>query len=427
MNEDGLNNTSHISWFRNASAYISAHRDKTFVLYLCGQAIDHDNFTNTVADIVLLHSLGVRLVLVHGAAPQIEAVIAQQGKKSDFVDGIRITHPEILTAVEFGVTQAKSKLEAELCRVPRYQHEISLASGNHIKARPLGIHNGIDFHNTGRVRKVNTGAIRKQLDAGSLVVISPLGYSPSGEVFNINSLEVAGEVAGALMADKLILIESDFREESGSLVNEIQVSDIDTNNLTHHEPLSIARRACLKGVDRCHLLDLSSDGALLNELFTRDGVGTQVVRKSYEQVRVATANDVGGIIDLIEPLEAQGILVKRSRERLESEIDQFIVIDRDGTIVGCAALYGYGRDAELACLVTHPEYRDGTRGDVLLDTIKRKALDQKFQRLFVLTTHTAHWFTERGFTETALSELPIERQNLFNYQRNSKLFETAVQ
>tara|TARA_R110002072_G_scaffold1369_17_gene11463 strand:- start:696 stop:1979 length:1284 start_codon:yes stop_codon:yes gene_type:complete len=427
MNKDDQDIASHISWFREASPYIGAHRDKTFVLYLGGQGIEHENFTNIVADIVLLHSLGIRLVLIHGAAPQIEASILQQGKNSDFVQGVRITHPDILAAVEFGVSQAKSKLEAELCRAPRHQQEIALASGNHIKARPMGIRDGIDFHNTGRVRKVNTGAIRKQLDSGALVVISPLGYSPSGEVFNINSLEVAGAVAGALLAEKLIIIDSDFRDEAGALVNEIQVSDIDTNNLTHHEPLSIARQACLKGVNRCHLLDICVDGVLLNELFTRDGVGTQVIRKSYEQVRAATADDVGGIIELIEPLEAEGILVKRSRERLEAEIDRFSVIDRDGTIVGCAALYGYGDDAELACLVTHPDYRDGTRGDVLLETVKKKALEEKFSRLFVLTTHTAHWFTERGFTETALSDLPVERQSLFNYQRNSKLFATAVQ
>lgn len=426
MNDKSSQSNSHIPWFRDASPYISAHRDKTFVIYLSGHGIEHQNFSNIIADIVLLQSLGIRLVLAHGAAPQIEVVLAQQGKNSDFVDGIRVTHPDILSAVEFGVGQARSKLEAELCKAPRHHQEMALASGNHVKARPLGIHRGVDFHNTGRVRKVNSSAIRKQLDAGALVVISPLGYSPSGEVFNINSLEVAAEVAGALLADKLIILDGDLRDESGVLVNEIQVSDIDTNTLSHFEPLAIARMACLKGVERCHLLNPGLDGAVLNELFTRDGVGTQVVRKSYEQVRAARADDVGGIIDLIEPLEADGVLVKRSRERLEAEVDKFIVIDRDGTIVGCAALYGYGDIAELACLVTHPNYRDGTRGDALLDAVRHRAREEKFARLFVLTTHTAHWFTERGFEETALTDLPLERQNLYNYQRNSKLFAAAV-
>jgi amino-acid N-acetyltransferase len=426
MSDKNSPSNSHILWFRDASPYISAHRDKTFVIYLGGQGIEHHNFSNIIADIVLLQSLGIRLVLVHGAAPQIETALALQGKSSDFVDGIRVTHPDILSAVEFGVGQARSKLEAELCKAPRHHQELALASGNHIKARPLGIHQGVDFHNTGRVRKVNSSAIRKQLDTGALVVISPLGYSPSGEVFNINSLEVAAEVASALLADKLIILEGDLKDESGLLVNEIQVSDIDAKTLNHIDPLAIARHACLKGVERCHLLDPDLDGVVLNELFTRDGVGTQVVRKSYEEVRTARADDVGGIIDLIAPLEADGILVKRSRERLEAEIGKFIVIDRDGTIVGCAALYGYGDIAELACLVTHPDYRDGTRGDALLDAIRHRAREESFSRLFVLTTHTAHWFTERGFEETVLTDLPLERQNLYNYQRNSKLFATSV-
>lgn len=426
MSEKKLQSNSHILWFRDASPYISAHRDKTFVIYLGGQGIEHLNFTNIIADIALLQSLAIRLVLVHGAAPQIEAALVQQNMSSDFVDGIRVTHPDILPAVEFGVGQARSKLEAELCKAPRHRQEMALASGNHIKARPLGIHHGVDFHNTGRVRKVNSGAIRKQLDTGALVVISPLGYSPSGEVFNINSLEVAAEVASALLADKLIILDGDLKDESGHLVNEIQVSDIDADTLSHFEPLAIARHACLKGVERCHLLNPALDGALLSELFTRDGVGTQVVRKSYEQVRTARADDVGGIIDLIEPLENDGVLVKRSRERLEAEIDKFTVIDRDGTIVGCAALYGFGDNAELACLVTHPDYRDGTRGDALLDAVRRRAQEENYSRLFVLTTHTAHWFTERGFAEAALTDLPLERQNLYNYQRNSKLFATSV-
>jgi amino-acid N-acetyltransferase len=207
--------TEHTTWFREASPYISAHREKTFVLYLGGDGIEHENFANTVADIVLLHSLGIRLVLIHGAAPQIESALTQLGKLSNFESGIRITTADILPAVEYGVMQARSRLEAELCRAPRHKQEIALASGNHIKARPLGIHHGVDYHNTGRVRKVNTSAIRKQLDAGALVVISPLGYSPSGEVFNINSLEVAGSVASALLADKLILMQSDYRDDNG--------------------------------------------------------------------------------------------------------------------------------------------------------------------------------------------------------------------
>lgn len=407
---------SPISWFRAASPYISSHRGKTFVVYLPGQTVLHENLPCIVQDLTLLTSLGVRLIVVHGSAPQIDQAIEAANQSSEFAAGIRITTQDILPLVESGVTTARSKLMAEFSKL-----NATLAFGNHVKARPLGIENGIDFQNTGRVRKINIQSINHQLDYGAIVLISNLGYSPSGELFNINSIEVAGEVASALLADKLVFIDHDVRDDDGALVNEIQVSEIDTSQLGFHDHLSAARRASLQGVTRCHLIDVSLDGALLAELYTRDGIGTQVVRKSYEQVRRATAEDVGGIIDLIEPLEAQGVLVRRSRELLESEIDKFFVIDRDGKIVACAALYEYDKEAELACLVTHPEYRDGTRGEILLKEITNKAIELGCLKLFVLTTHTSHWFTEHGFQVGALDDIPIERQQLYNYQRNSKL------
>lgn len=411
---------SPISWFRGASPYISSHRDKTFVVYLPGHGVEHEALNGVVQDLVLLTSLGVRLVVVYGAAPQIDQALADRDLNSDFEAGIRITTPEILPIIESGIRRSGSRLEAEFHKL-----DVDLAQGNHIKAKPLGIENGIDFHNTGRVRRVNATGIRKQLDYGAIVLISSLGYSPSGEVFNINSLEVAGEVAAAVLADKLIILDHDIRDSEGQLINEIQVDEIDTQ-LGFHDHLSAARRAALQGVNRCHLLDINIDGALLAELYTRDGIGTQVVRKSYEQVRQANPEDVSGIIDLIEPLESQGILVKRSRELLESEIDKFFVIDLDGKVIACAALYNYGSDAELACLVTHPDYRDGTRGERLLQRIHNEASAQECQRVFVLTTHTAHWFTEHGFEAASLDDIPVERQQLYNYQRNSKLFVSPI-
>ena len=416
-----MDKSTPINWFRAASTYISGHRDKTFVVYLPGHGVDHDHLSLIVQDLVLLTSLGVRLVLVHGAAPQINESLKKAGQSSEFSLGVRVTTPEILPAVANGIYAARSTLESEFSK-----HDVSLASGNHIKAKPLGIEQGVDFHNTGRVRKINAANLRKQLDYGAVAIISPIGFSPSGEMFNINSLEVAGEVAAALLADKLIILDHDVRDKDNNLVNEIQVENIDTAKLGFHDHLSAAHRAALQGVSRCHLIDINVDGALLSELYTRDGVGTQVIRKSYEQVRPAKPEDVAGIISLIEPLESEGILVKRPRELLESEIDNFFVIDRDGTIVACAALYAFNEDAELACFVTHPDYRDGTRGEVLLQTVRDSAKSLGCQRLFVLTTHTSHWFTEHGFAPAAIEDLPVERQQLYNYQRNSKLLITRV-
>lgn len=421
----------HVKWFRDSSPYINAHRDKTFVLYIGGEAIDHDNFTNVIGDMVLLDSLGVRLVVVHGAAPQIDRHLAAVGQASQFVDGVRVTSTDILPLVQQAIgkirTDIESRLSMGLINSPQHGSDIVVTSGNFLRAKPFGIRGGVDFHHTGEVRRVNAGAINQQLDAGAIVLISPLGYSPAGEIFNINSREVASEVAISLSADKLIYLTEDggITDGDGNLVSELEVTDID-ETLDRYSPVVQAKRACTHGVSRCHLVSYAADGALLEELFTRDGSGTQIARVSYEQIRPATPEDVAGIIELIAPLEEKGVLVRRPRELLESEIGHFTVIERDGMIVSCAALYPFGERGELACLATHPDYRDANRGELLLNAIESQARAQSMTSIFVLTTHTNHWFIERGFAESAVESLPARRKELYNWQRNSRLLEKAL-
>jgi amino-acid N-acetyltransferase len=185
-----------------------------------------------------------------------------------------------------------------------------------------------------------------------------------------------------------------------------------------------AASACRAGVHRVHILDRHHDGILLSELFTRDGAGTLVTAEPYELTRTARIDDVGGILELIEPMEASGALVKRSRELLEQEIRQFSVIERDGTVIACAALYPFPKErmAELACVAVHPDYRGDGRGDTLLGQLEAKAHELKIDRLFVLSTRTAHWFRERGFQVAPVDQLPQRRRDLYNWRRGSKVF-----
>jgi amino-acid N-acetyltransferase len=178
------------------------------------------------------------------------------------------------------------------------------------------------------------------------------------------------------------------------------------------------------GVERAHCVSYKVDGSILKELFTRDGAGSLVMQDHYEKLRTATIDDVGGILKLIKPLEEKGVLVKRSRERLEREITQFTVIERDGMIIGCAALYVYEDDhsGEIACVATHQDYRGKNRGERLLEALKRKATLYKLDRLFVLTTVTAHWFLEQGFEPQSIDVLPSSKQEMYNFTRNSKVF-----
>ena len=423
--------------FRQSAPYIHAHRGRTFVLAFGGEAIADAGFSSLVHDIALLHSLGIRLVLVHGARPQIESRLTSRGAKLEYANGLRITDDAALACVKEAVGTVRVEIEAlmsmGLANTPMSGVRLRTSSGNFVTARPLGIRDGIDYCHTGEVRRIDGAAIRQHLDDRRIVLLSPIGYSPTGEVFNLSAEEVATAAASELQADKLILMSEspELRDgrrrrisqlsliEATALMNSRRQLDEDTLRQLGH-----ALHACRHGVNRVHLVSRHREGALLLELFTRDGNGTLITAETYEGLRAATIDDVGGILGLIMPLEQEGILVKRSRELLEIEINHFHVIERDGSIIACAALYPAedGRFAELACLAVHDDYRNHGRGDTLLKAIEDKALRSGLEKLFVLTTRTAHWFRERGFQPGDISQLPARKKNLYNYQRKSRMY-----
>lgn len=429
----------HVNWLRHASPYINAHRDCTFVVMLPGEGVAHPNFGNIVHDLVLLHSLGVRLVLVHGSRPQIEARLASNGLTPRFHRDLRITDSPTLECVIDAVGQLRIAIEARLsmdmARSPMQGSRLRITSGNFVTARPIGVVDGVDYHHTGEVRRIDRKGINRQLDERSIVLLSPLGYSPTGEIFNLACEDVATRAAIDLDADKLLLFgaECGLLDEAGKLVRELRPQQVPAHlqrlgSSYQAELLDAAAEACKAGVRRSHIVSYAEDGALLSELFTRTGNGTLVAQEQFESLREATIEDVGGLMELITPLEDQGILVRRSREVLEREIEQFSIVEREGLIIACAALYqiadsGFG---ELACLAVNPAYRHGGRGDELLERIEERARAQGLKTLFVLTTRTAHWFRERGFMPSSVDRLPAARASLYNYQRNSQVFEKAL-
>ena len=434
----------YVNWFRHSAPYINAHRGRTFVIYVCGEAVDHDNFKHLVHDLNLLSSLGVKLVLVHGSRPQIAAARQQAGLIAKFEQGQAITTAEQMPLVTAVVGQQSAKLEAlfsmGLANSPMQGSRIRTVRGNYIIARPIGINNGVDYAYTGEVRRIDAKAIRAQLELDNLVLISCLGYSPTGEGFNLSAERVAGQVATSLQADKLIVLGADsgITNSRGERVTELLTKAADRLVQQHQNQaeqwsdlsvyLDVLSAACAAGVKRGHLLSYQINGALLTELFSRDGSGTMLVKESYEKIRTATIDDAGGILELIRPMEQQGILVRRSRELLEAEIHYFSVIEMDGAIIGCAALYPFAeeRQAELACVAINPAYRGAERGLVLLQHIEQQAGRLGLDQIFVLTTAAAHWFVENGFAPSTLAALPAAKQQLYNYQRNSKVFSKAL-
>jgi amino-acid N-acetyltransferase len=429
-----------VTGFRHSAPYIHAHRGGTFVIAFSGEAIADDSFAGLIHDFALLHSLGIRLVLVHGARPQIEERLKERGAEIRYANGLRITDDAALACVKEAVGTVRVDLEALLSmgvsNTPMSGARIRVASGNFVTAKPLGVREGVDYCHTGEVRRIDGAAIRQQLEDQRIVLLSPLGYSPTGEVFNLSAEEVAMHAAIELHADKLILlIDGPGLVKGRKPLRQLSPGDAEMLlNAKRGLPEDIARhlasatQAAKRGVRRAHLVGRTTDGALLQELFTRDGIGTLITTDIYEGLRAATIDDVGGILELIEPLETEGVLVRRSRERLEMEIDHFLVVERDGMVTACAALYPYPEEGvgELACLAVHPDYRGEGRGDTLLGAIERCALGAGIRRLFVLTTRTAHWFRERGFAPANVDALPVKRRNLYNYQRKSKVFIKAL-
>lgn len=425
----------YVTWLRHSSPYINSHRKRTFVIMLPGEGLAHTNFNTIVHDLVLLHSLGVRLVLVHGSRPQIEQALQARQLPSRYHNNLRITDRDTLDCIISAVGQLRSLIEARfsvnMATSPMQGAKVRIVSGNLVTARPCGVVDGVDLLHTGEVRRIDHQAINQLLNQHHMVLLPHLGYSPTGETFNLSCEDVATHTAIALQADKLILFtaEQGLLDSDRRLIRELNLQQAHQHLQTLIAPeqkaiLQAAIDASENQVSRCHIISYQRDGALLSELFTRDGCGTLVDQGGFEQVREATIDDVGGLLELIRPLEEQGLLVRRSRDLLEQEINQFSVVERDGLLIACAALYPFPEDrtGELACLAVHPDYRHAGHGDTMLERITQRARELKLDSLFVLTTRTSHWFQERGFMPCQVEDLPQRKAELYNFQRNSKVF-----
>lgn len=437
-----MKDTAHfVHWFRSAAPYIHGFRGKTFVIAFGGELVSDGGFVQLAHDVNLLNSLGVRLVLVHGVRPQVEARLTENGATIRYVSGLRVTDDAALACVKEAAGTVRVEIEALLslgvANTPMAGADIRVASGNFVTAKPIGVIEGVDLLHTGEVRKIDAAAIRRRLDQHDIVLLSPIGYSPTGEIFNLSLEDVATQAAVELAADKLIfLMDTEGVPGKGRAIRSaLTVSEarqlLEQNrklpeDVGYYLPCAIA--ACTQGVKRAHLISRKRDGALLSEMFTRDGVGTMVSPTPLETLRPASIDDVGGILGLIEPLEREGILVRRSRELLEMEIERFLILESDGVVAGCAALYPFPEEqaAELACLAVSQDFRGRGFGDLLLAAVEKDGKKAGFKRLFVLTTRTEHWFEERGFVDSSPDRLPQRKQALYNYKRKSKVLEKQL-
>ena len=439
-----------VPWFRAVAPYIHAYRGKTFVVGLAGEAIAAGKLNHFVQDLSILHAMGLKLVLVHGFRPQVTEQLAAKGHVSRYSHGIRITDAVALDAAQEAAGQLRFEIEAAfsqgLPNTPMANSTVRVVSGNFLTARPVGIVDGVDFQHSGLVRRVDQAAIRRAIESGAVVLLSPFGFSPTGEAFNLTMEDVATSTAIALQADKLVFVGEvpGIREHQGDagLANELandsaidtELALADAKRLLATLPaptlptdpafyLQHCVKACEGGVERSHILPFATDGALLLEVFTHDGVGTMVVDEKLESLREATVDDVGGILQLIEPFENDGTLVRRERNEIERDLDNYSVVEHDGIIFGCAALYPYpeARTAEMAALTVSPLAQGQGDGERLLKRIEQRARSAGLDSIFVLTTRTMHWFIKRGFTSVDPEWLPEARKRKYNWDRRSQV------
>jgi len=439
-------NFTFVPWFRSVAPYIHMHRGSTFVVAMAGEAIAAGKLQNIAQDLALIQSMGVKVVLVHGFRPQVNEQLKAKGHPEKYSHGIRITDEVALDSAQEAAGQLRYEIEAAfsmgLPNTPMAGSTIRVMSGNFITARPVGIVDGVDFKHSGLVRKVDVAGIARTLDLGAMVLISPFGFSPTGEAFNLTMEEVATSVAIALQADKLIFIT----EIPGVRVNPLEPESED-NPIDTELPLATAEqllaslpspqrptdtgfylqhcvKACKGGVDRSHIIPFAVDGSILLEVYVHDGIGTMVVDEKLEELREATSDDVGGILQLIEPFEKDGTLVKRDRTEIERDIANYTILDHDGVIFACAALYPYpeAKTGEMAALTVSPQSQGQGDGEKVLKRVEQRAKAMGLESIFVLTTRTMHWFLKRGFVQVDPDWLPDARKRKYSWDRRSMVF-----
>jgi amino-acid N-acetyltransferase len=423
-----------VDFFRSVAPYIHAFRGETFVIAFGGELVQAGKLNALVQDLSLIHALGIKLVIVHGSRPQVNEQLRLKGLEPKFVGANRITDASALECAKEAAGEIRLDLEAlfsqGLPNTAMQNARVRVISGNFVTARPVGVLNGVDFMHTGFVRKVDAEAIRTSLNNNTVVLMSPLGFSPTGEAFNLAMEDIAVQTAIALNADKLMFLTEtpSLRDAQGNILTELEYDDAETMLKAGQIPEVEANyvrhlvKACKGGVERAHLVPFEQDGACLLEVFTHDGIATMITEEALEKLRMATNDDVAAILSLIEPLIAEGILVSRGVDIIERDIEQFSLLEHDGKIFGCAALYPYSQQmGEMACLTVSQDAQGTGDGERILKHIEQRAKAAGMKQLFVLTTRAMHWFMKRGFKPASIEDLPPERQASYNKGRNSQV------
>jgi len=432
-----------VETIRQAFGYINRFKNQTFVIKIESSLINHPFFSILIKDISILHHLGIRIVLVPGAKTRIDEVLATYGIDCRTIDNIRISTADAIPFIKMAAFDVSNKVMTLLS-----ENNVNAVIGNWVRARGIGVRGGVDFESSGLVEKLQTDIVGSVLAEGLVPIFPNIGWNAQGRPYNISSNELACAVAGELKAAKLFFITDfgglparDFvlpKEtyvSSEGFIAQLTVDEakrlLDTNLKTPNrgtlELAVLAYRCCKNGVQRVHIIDGRTEGMLLKEIFSNRGFGTMIYANQFENIRPMVHTDIPDVLALMQPSIDEEILVARTEEHLGELLADYVVYEVDGTLHGCGALHGYGKEtAEIAGIAVDSTYSNLGIGKKIVSYLIEKATRLKCRKVFVLTTQSADWFLQLGFVKANVEDLPKDRQKTYNAKRKSLVLTYAI-
>jgi amino-acid N-acetyltransferase len=415
---------------RGILEYSSRFLGRLFVLNIDSEVIIHDNFRNLTMDISVLRSLGIRICIVHGASREARRLAEMLGKSLSNDTGMGVTDQTTLRISCLAAARLSHEILQGLSEM-----DLRGAVTNAIIAHPSGILSGVDQQWTGRVERIDKSFLEALLERDAIPVIPPHGFDGEGRTFRVNSDDIARAVAVTLRADKLIFIAStNGAPGAGTLAAQFSVDEAarwlkrNTSTLDCElaSKMEQGLQACQSGVNRAHIIDGTKDDALLNEVFSTEGIGTMIYGNDYESIRPARKKDARVILRMTRKSVASEELLPRKETEIRNAIDDFYIFEIDGSVVGCVQLQlldAQQRVWEMGCLLVSEGFENQGIGLRLMKFIENRAREHGCKRLLALSTRAFNYFKSKGgFEEGDTSLLPDARRAAYEASgRKSKV------
>src|SRR5688572_4802943 len=436
---DEIKHREQVDLIREVFYYQNRFDGKAIVLKIDYPILNVPHFSQLLKDMAMLRATGIEIILIPGAQGWIDAVLKEYDIESDYVNGIRIATQDSIPFIRMAAFDVANRLMTLLTAF-----QANAVIGNFTRARGIGVINGVDFQNSGKIEKILSEPLQQILDQGMIPIFPCIGWNAAGKPYNLSSDDIAMAVAEALQAEKLFfvtdsdgVVEARFTlppglvKNSDGLVARLSLEEAEEVlrlNAGNPDPdlkyLALALTACRKGTERAHVVDGRLEGAILREIFSNLGIGTMIYgNNDYESIRPMKADDIGDVLRLMQPLVQEGILITRSEDELTARHGDFVVYSIDDVVHACGALHDYGDgQGEIAAIATNPVYSHLSMGRKIVSFLIEKAARIGMVRVFVLTTRTIDWFEQLGFVEADFASLPRRKVETYNHARKSRIF-----